>query len=133
MLTSGTTNVEIQADHQSWLREIERWETQLEAWEHEQTLLVKEAVRLQELIQKHGAELSVHAAALSTLKDEIVATERGLVARQGREPDTALVELHAKADARHSAQRDLHERLRSRQDILVAQLAMHEHEPIRGG
>jgi hypothetical protein len=133
MLLSGTSTVEIQSDHQHWLREIERWEVQLGAWENEQALLVREVNRLQQIVQKHGAELSAHAAALNALKDEIVATERGLVARQGREPDKSLVEMHSKAEAKHAAQRDIHERLKSMQHTLVAQLAMHEHEPIREG
>ena len=131
MSKSNPRTIEIQSNHLHWLREIERWESQLDLWENEQGLLTRELARLQQIIQKHGTDLASHAAAIKALKAEIAATEREIVAAQGNEHQRSLVEMHLESQNSHAAQRDLHEQIKRRHHILIAQLAMRQHEPLR--
>ncbi len=124
MLLSQPTLATIQSDHQQWLRELELWDGELIVLQNEQSLLVKELVRLQQVIQKLGNELQSHAASVKGLREEIVSSEREMAALQGRELGRALAEAHAKTEANHAAQRDLHERLKSDHQALMTQLAM---------
>lgn len=131
MLSSPPTTAGIQSDHQHWLREIERWEERLALWENEEGLLTRETARLQEIVNKHGAEIESHSSALKELKEEIAAVERQLAGAHDGRSDRLLTELHAQTERKHAEQRELHERITRRHHTLIAQLAMRQHEPIR--
>jgi chromosome segregation ATPase len=122
MLVSESTLPAIQSDHQHWLREIERWDSCLEGWEGEQSLLARELARLQESIEKHGSELKRHVKSLKALKTEIAASERELILHKGADVDRGLAEAHSKLEVHHSAERDLHERLKQMQHTLMERL-----------
>lgn len=124
MLLSEPTLLEIQSDHQHWLREIERWEGCLDLWDREQKLLEREVTRLQESIQKHGSELLAEIESLKSLKAEIVASERKMFGRKGTDFDRSLAEGHATIESHHAAQRDLHERFKRIHHTLMGRLEL---------
>lgn len=114
----------IQSDHQQWLREFEIWDGELVHLQNEQALFVREIERLQQLVQMHGIAMQAHAASVRGLKEEIVASEREMVALQGREPGRQLAAAHTKIETNYSAQRDQHERLKSDHQALMNRLSM---------
>jgi chromosome segregation ATPase len=124
MLSTIPTLAEIQSDHQQWLRELEHWEGDLVVSQNGQALLVKEIERLQKLVQAHGVAIQAHAASVKGLKEEIVSSEREMVALQGREPGRPMAAAHAKTEANYSAQQDQHERLKSDHQALFNRLAL---------
>jgi hypothetical protein len=124
---------EMQSDHKSWLKDIDRWEFYLRNWSNEHQELLDGFARFKQRVEQYGRDLKSHAEAIQKHKGEILACERMMVERHpgADDADQPLAESHAKDADLHQAQHVLHEQLKKVHHTFLAQLGMLRHSPNR--
>ena len=124
------STTDIQADHQHWLREIERWENYVAVWEEQEKRLTEEYTRMQHAVDQHGRHIRQHARDIAELKATIAECERKMMGGHDDVTDS-LTEQHGKGTARHDDQRTVHEKLKQEHHTLMAAMAVFQQKPFR--
>lgn len=113
---------DIQADHQHWLQDINRWQNYLSTWVQDKDEFVKAAKSFQDRIDHYCADLKAYGETLEAHRQEIVNAER-LMVENAIDGDVVARELHSKRKRHHDALCRLQASLQNQYHALEVQLA----------
>ena len=121
------SHLEMHRDHQLWLSENNAWRVDICNWQEEQRHAETQLAEVEEALQEHKIVLQTHAAAIRARQEQLAGHEHALAACERGQigPELAtLTNSHDEEAAKHSQQREAHERIKRHHHGVIAQVNM---------
>jgi hypothetical protein len=116
---------DMQTDHRFWLRDLERWQYDVDIWSDGREKLLNDAEQFMSAIRQFVDDVDAHAAAVREHQKAILTCEREMVVHAKTDAEQQhLSEIHGKSAAAHSQQLEQHRRLEQVRHTLMAQLKL---------
>ena len=122
---NSTERSRIEADHKSWLNDIERWDYDLRIWNRHRDELLADAQKFVEVVEKFAADVETHQRLVDQHRKAIVDCERMMFKHDRTdEEQQAISSTHDSAETVHHEQFGEHWRLEQLRHNLMTRLSM---------
>ena len=114
---------DMQTDHRVWLRDIERWDYDVDIWQSHKAELLASAEHFVEIVKTFCDDVDAHGLAVADHRQRVVDCERNMVEHTSTDTEQRdLAESHQRNSELHDEHLSRHRRLEQLRHRLMAQL-----------